>query len=86
MNRRFYSSDKSYVKNLFDCEPADSTPVYFVRIAILRWLSQKFKVLGPTRLGGYHRVKNLKSDLFLIGFSNETVSRELMYLLQARCI
>lgn len=86
MNRRFYSSDKSYVKNLFECEPDDSTPVYFVRIAVLRWLSQRFKVLGPTRLLGYHPVKNLKSDLFLIGFSNETVSRELMYLLQARCI
>lgn len=86
VNRRFYSSDTSYVKNLFHCETSDPNPVYFIRLSILRWLHQRFKIQGPTRLPGYHPVSSLKADLVSIGLSDDVISRELIYLLQARCV
>lgn len=86
MNRRFYNSDSSYVKNIFYCNPADSKPFHFTRFAVLRWLHSRHKILGTIKQRGYHSVASLKADLFLLGLSEEAVSRELLYLLQARCI
>jgi DNA-directed RNA polymerase subunit E'/Rpb7 len=86
MNRRFYDSDSSYVKNIFHCDPNDPRPFHFTRLAILRWLHRNHKNKGQAQQIGYHQVSNLKSDLFLIGLSDDTVSRELLYLLKASCI
>jgi len=86
MNRRFYNSDSSYVKNLFFCNPDDPFPFHFSRLAILQWLYYKHKVKGPINQPGYHKVSELKRDLYLIGLNDETIQQEVLYLLQARCI
>ncbi len=86
MNRRFYNSDYSYVKNIFYSNPDDPQPFHFSRVAILKWLYSKHKMKGAINQLGYHKVSGLKSDLFLLGLNDEVVDRELLYLLQSRCI
>jgi predicted RNA-binding protein with RPS1 domain len=86
MNRRFYNSDNSYVKNVFYSNPDDPKPFHFSRLAILKWLHSKHKKKGPINQPGYHKVSDLKSDLFLIALNDEAVHRELLYLLKAKCI
>ena len=86
MNRRFYNSDNSYVKNVFYSNPDDPKPFHFSRLAILKWLHSKHKKKGPINQLGYHKVSDLKSDLFLIALNDESVHRELLYLLKAKCI
>ncbi|HLH32549.1 MAG TPA: type I restriction endonuclease [Terriglobia bacterium] len=85
-NRRFYSSEHSYIKNVFSCEKRDTLPNYFVRVAILEWLNERFKVAGPNRLKGYHSVASLKGDLIPLGFGEEHVQRELQVLVLAGCV
>lgn len=86
MNRRFYDSESSYVKNVFDCNPADPNPLYFTRLLILKWLYEKHRVSGPIAATGYHQVSTLKADLYLLGLNDEIIDREMMYLLKSRCI
>jgi hypothetical protein len=85
-NRRFYDGDASHVKNLFQCRPEDERPSHFIRVAILRWLSLKFKLPGPTRVSGYHRVKDLIGDLIVFGLTADQILREIVYLLKAKCV
>ncbi len=86
MNRRFYEGDRSYIKNLFQCNPPDSYPDHFCRIAILRWLHSKLAVRGPTGIRGYHQVRQLLADLVPIGHEIEATRREINYLVINRCI
>jgi predicted RNA-binding protein with RPS1 domain len=86
MNRRFYDGNASYVKNIFHCDPNDSKPFYFTRFLILRWLYERHTIKGPINQPGYHKVSELKSDLFLVGLNDEVVNREVVYLLKSRCI
>jgi predicted kinase len=86
INRRFYDGNYSFIKNLFWCNPEDSSPNHFTRLAILRWLLKHFKEKGPIGVRGYHPVFNLKRDLNGIGFGDKMVQRELLYLLSSGCI
>jgi hypothetical protein len=36
MNRRYYDGDKSYLKNLFQCDPNDPRPDHLVRHRVLK--------------------------------------------------
>ncbi len=86
MNRRFYDGDKSYLKNIVQCDPNDVLPDHFVRVAILKWLQTKFAVPGPTNVRGYHKASSLGAELLNYGHSLERVRTELKYLVRAGCI
>ncbi|HEY4379801.1 MAG TPA: S1 RNA-binding domain-containing protein [Acidobacteriaceae bacterium] len=86
MNRRFYDSDPSYVKNLFSLYYRDARPSYFARLIILRWLSARFSQQGPSQLKGYFRVATLVEEMSLFGAEAAVVLREVEYLAKAQCV
>jgi S1 RNA binding domain len=86
MNRRFYDSDHSYVKNLFSSNREDSRPSFFCRYMILRWLREKFSSAGTDGLKGYFRKGAIKQELMSYGLSPDMLDREFNYLLASRCV
>ncbi|MET3135355.1 energy-coupling factor transporter ATP-binding protein EcfA2 [Oxalobacteraceae bacterium GrIS 1.11] len=86
LNRRFYDSDNSYIKNLFSANMEDDFPSYFCRLMILRWLESRFNLPGTGGLKGYYSKLALKNDLVPHGISENVLDREINYLLRAQCI
>lgn len=86
MNRRYYDSDYSYLKNLFAAETRDARPNYFSRLMILKWLEKHFTQAGPSGLRGYFPVSALKQGLIPLGVEEKAIDRELEILLKAQCI
>ena len=86
MNRRFYDSDYSYVKNLFSANRDDARPSFFCRYMILRWLREKFAASGTDGLKGYYRKGLIKQELMSYGMSPDMLDREFNYLLASRCV
>jgi hypothetical protein len=86
LNRRYYDSDHSYVKNLFDANRLDVHPVYFARLMILRTLLKHFSDMGYLGLKGYVHIHKLKSELIPLGLTEGVVMRELEYLAKAQCL
>lgn len=86
MNRRFYESDSSYIKNIFSTSRDDKVATYFCRYMILRWLRQNFKEVGASGLPGYFRKREVKHAIVPYGLSPEVVDREVNSLLASKCI
>lgn len=86
LNRRFYDSDHSYIKNIFGCNQQDAVPNHFTRLMILRWLYNRFGGAGTNGLKGYHPKGTIKLELIPFGISSEILDREIDYLLKADCI
>ena len=86
MNRRFYDSDYSYVKNLLAIDAKDVRPNYFSRLMILRWLFRKFSHQGPAGLKGYFAIKDLIAELSTYGIEEGIARREIEYLVKAQCV
>lgn len=86
MNRRFYDSDHSYVKNLFASNRDDVLPAYFCRYMVLQWLRGKFQASGTQGLKGYYPKRDVKQALMPYGLSPDVIDREFNYLLSAHCI
>ncbi|HEY8327852.1 MAG TPA: type I restriction endonuclease [Rhodanobacter sp.] len=86
MNRRFYDSDHSYIKNLFAANDKDGSPGFFCRYLVMRWLADRFKTAGPAGLEGYFRKADVKKAVMPYGLNPDTVDREIDYLLSAQCI
>jgi hypothetical protein len=86
MNRRYYDSGESYIKNLFLAEERDVYPAYFCRYMILKWLSLNFKKPGSASIPGYFPKREIKNAIIPYGLSPEIIDRELLALLSARCI
>ncbi|WP_122648595.1 S1 RNA-binding domain-containing protein, partial [Escherichia coli] len=86
LNRRFYDSDNSYLKNIFSTEKDDERANHFTRFAILKWFYNNFGVSGPTGLKGYFPLFALKNGLVKFGFSPKVITREVDYLLQGQCL
>lgn len=86
MNRRFYDSDHSYVKNLFSSNREDPRPSFFCRYMILRWLREKFSLSGTDGLKGYFRKGAIKQELMSYGLSPDMLDREFNYLLSSKCV
>jgi hypothetical protein len=86
MNRRFYDSDHSYVKNLFSSNREDARPSYFCRYMILRWLRDKFASSGTAGLKGYYPKGSIKQELMSYGLSPDMLDREFNYLLASKCV
>lgn len=84
-NKRYYDSDSSYIKNLFDrgdLEPSINT---FTRYLILVWLKQNLNS-NHGIVKGYHPIRNMMSALNGMGFSEKKVFQEVLYLLEGDCI
>ncbi|HEY4081854.1 MAG TPA: type I restriction endonuclease [Burkholderiaceae bacterium] len=86
MNRRFYDSDHSYVKNLFSSNREDARPSFFCRYMILRWLREKFSSSGTAGLKGYFPKSIVKQELMSYGLSPDMLDREFNYLLSSKCV
>lgn len=86
MNRRFYDSDHSYIKNIFGASNDDPLPVFFCRYMILRWLKERFSTSGTCGLRGYFPKLEIKLVLIPFGLSPDIIDREVNYLLAAQCI
>lgn len=86
MNRRFYDSDHSYVKNIFSANREDARPSFFCRYMILRWLREKFSNAGTDGLKGYYHKGAIKQELISYGLSPDMLDREFNYLLASRCV
>lgn len=86
MNRRYYDSDNSYVRNVFATNQTDPMPSYFSRYMILRWLKEKFNTSGTSGLKGYYPKHEIKKILVPLGFTTDILDREMNYLLAGQCI
>lgn len=86
MNRRYYDSDHSYIKNVFAATQDDASPSFFCRYMILKWLRNRFKKTGAASLPGYFPKREVKHSLVPYGLSPEVLDREFNYLLAGQCI
>ncbi len=86
MNRRFYDSDHSYVKNLFSSSSSSNEHTYFSRYMILKWLAINFNQTQSGGQKGYFSKRKVKAELVPFGFSPDVIDVELNYLLAAQCI
>jgi hypothetical protein len=85
-NLRYYDGQNSSVKNLFDIYHQDSSPFYFARLLILRWLNLRFNKTGPNGVRGYFSVRELRSDLTGFGVPDNAFDRELDILIKSHCV
>lgn len=86
MNRRFYDSDHSYIKNIFAGDRDDVSPAYFCRYMILQWLRTNFHTSGTQGLKGYYPKREVKQALMPYGLEPDVLDREFNYLLAAHCL
>ncbi|MCF5708814.1 S1 RNA-binding domain-containing protein [Pseudomonas syringae] len=86
MNRRYYDSDNSYIKNIFSSRNSDTLPGYFCRYMILRWLEINFSSSGTSGLRGYFPKRDIKRALVPYGLEPDVIDREFNYLLTAQCV
>jgi hypothetical protein len=85
-NCRFYNGDESYVKNLFQTDPATPLPFPLLRYWILAWMRAKSNETGPSGFKGYHRLGDLVHDLVAAGADGSSVRADARYLAKAACI
>jgi GTPase SAR1 family protein len=85
MDKRFYDEERSFVKNVFALEPQDARPSYFTRLAILRWLFERWEQLGPSGLKGYFPIRDIIAELNLHGVQRAVVMREVEALARGQC-
>lgn len=85
-NLQYYSEANSHIKNMFHSESSDDFNDPFVRIAILKWLQQRFRSFGPSKMKGFHQIGDLVQDIQKLGHSGDTAYREMAALTQAGCI
>jgi energy-coupling factor transporter ATP-binding protein EcfA2 len=85
-NRRFYDSDRSYIKNLLAIDAQDSRPNYLTRLILLRWLFIRFSQQGPSGQKGYFPVRDAVQELTVYGIEKGVVRREVEYLTKSQII
>lgn len=81
-NRLYYSDSEARIKNLFYSDPSDSLPDPFVRIAILKWLKDNFKIKGPSGIMGFHFAESLIGHLISNGHERKRIESELSSLMR----
>lgn len=84
--RRYYCDEYSSIKNLFWSEPEDDLPDPFVRICILQWLKDRFRVFGPNKTKGFHKADSIIKALQANGHSGNRIAKEIDALIGANCI
>lgn len=86
INKKFYKSDDSYLKNLFSINTDDGTPNYFTRFIILKWFYDRHSSIGTAGYKGYFSIRELKLDVMKYGISEEMIFREVSYLIKGFCL
>ncbi|MET4862083.1 type I restriction endonuclease [Morganella morganii] len=86
MNKRFYRSDSSYLKNLFSITTDDPFPNYFTRYIILKWFHDKYSSVGTSGYKGYFSIRDLKEEIVKYGISEDVIFREVNYLIKGFCL
>lgn len=84
--RKYYGDAESNIKNLFSSDDSDSLPDPFVRIAILQWLKNRWREIGPNRIIGFHQTGKLVSDLQGAGHSEQRIMKDLSVLVSCGCV
>jgi hypothetical protein len=84
--RRYYSDKQAYIKNMFNCDDNDSLPNPFIRIAILQWLKNNYRVYGPNRTKGFHKISTLFQVLQSTGHPTDKALDEVSTLVLSGCI
>lgn len=84
--RKYYGDIESNIKNLFSSDDGDDLPDPFVRIAILQWLKNRWREIGPNRIVGFHQTSQLIGDLQKAGHAEQRIMKELGALVSAGCI
>ncbi|MFK8058299.1 MAG: hypothetical protein AB8F78_19395 [Saprospiraceae bacterium] len=81
--KRFYDERSARIKNVFNCEPnSDEIPDYFSRFHILKWLKERNRIHGPTRIKGYHVIDELIQELTLFGHTRSNLIRDVEFLMR----
>ena len=86
LSKRYYDGEISHLKNVFQCDPEDTHPDYFVRLAILKWLEERFRTRGPSGVQGFHQAERLISELVPFGHDAERVRHDLHYLIRSMLV
>lgn len=85
-NRRYYNGESSNFVNLFYSNAADDFPDPFVRLDIIRYLTNRNHVVASNGIKGYVRIDSTIKVLQAMGHREEVVVRELTYLLKRKLI
>ena len=88
LNRRFYDSERSYIKNVFDAKDPEA-PFYFSRLLILRFLNNAMKASETpsiTKMKGYISISDTLDFLNNFGLSRNIALSEIEYLIKSNCI
>lgn len=85
-NRRYYSGDESYVKNIFQVDFDDSNPDHLVRWRILQFLADRANIRGKSQIKGYCRVADVAEVLLSHGYDHNIILRECSYLYKHGCL
>ncbi|WP_299945685.1 S1 RNA-binding domain-containing protein [uncultured Ruegeria sp.] len=85
-NRRYFSDEKSRLVNVFHSDPRDELPDPFVRLDILCWLKENFKVSGPNNTKGFHKVETLVQVMQGLGHARERTIAEVASLVQSELV
>jgi hypothetical protein len=85
-NRRFYSDESSFIKNLLAIDTSDPHPIYGLRLAVLRWLRTRAGQKGEAGFKGYHAASLLMNDLSHFGVGRDSIGTVLDYLLREQLI
>lgn len=80
-NFRYYSSDRGYLKNIFEC-PETSTASNFLLPEILEYLTSRRKKRTDFGIEGYVLAQTIVSDIVSVGYSESDVDWALEYLLR----
>ena len=84
--RKYYGDSDATIKNLFSSYGEDDLPDPFIRISILQWLKNRWRIPGPNSTLGFHQARSLFLDLQALGHSELRVQTELEFLVKSGCI
>jgi len=84
--RKYYTDLNSNVRNAFHSEQIDPIPDPFSRLDILQWLKDNYRIAGPSRMQGFHKIDELIRDLQAHGHNEKTILKQIRSLVNAGCI
>ena len=84
--RKYYGDQDATIKNLFASYGDDDLPDPFIRVSILQWLKNRWRIPGPNQALGFHQARSLFLDLQSLGHSELRIQTELEFLIKSGCV
>jgi len=81
-NREYYNDATATIKNIFVIDPSDDLPDPFVRVSILKWLYERYRIKGPSGILGFHSVESLLNHLISLGHERKRLETEILSLIR----